>query len=80
MRKAIRRGDLFYADLNPVVGSEQGGIRPVPERQAAEPFGQARPMRPPQFAARHCARFCPNGQQGENRRGEEALTRCGVPL
>ena len=29
MRNAIRRGDLFYADLNPVVGSEQGGIRPV---------------------------------------------------
>lgn len=29
MQKAIRRGDLFYADLNPVVGSEQGGIRPV---------------------------------------------------
>lgn len=29
MRKAIRRGDLFYADLNPVVGSEQGGIRTV---------------------------------------------------
>ena len=29
MRKAIRRGDLFYAYLNPVVGSEQGGIRPV---------------------------------------------------
>lgn len=29
MRKAIQRGDLFYADLDPVVGSEQGGIRPV---------------------------------------------------
>ena len=29
MRKAIRRGDLFYADLDPVVGSEQGGIRPI---------------------------------------------------
>ena len=29
MRKAIRRGDLVYADLDPVVGSEQGGIRPV---------------------------------------------------
>ena len=29
MRKAIRRGELFYADLNPVGGSEQGGIRPV---------------------------------------------------
>ena len=28
-QKAIRRGALFYADLNPVVGSEQGGIRPV---------------------------------------------------
>lgn len=25
----IRRGDIFYAQLNPVVGSEQGGIRPV---------------------------------------------------
>ena len=25
----IRRGDIFYADLNPIVGSEQGGIRPV---------------------------------------------------
>ncbi|NLY09707.1 MAG: type II toxin-antitoxin system PemK/MazF family toxin [Tissierellia bacterium] len=25
----IRRGDLFYADLSPVVGSEQGGVRPV---------------------------------------------------
>ena len=25
----IRRGDLYYADLSPVVGSEQGGIRPV---------------------------------------------------
>ncbi len=29
MNKTILRGDLFYADLNPVVGSEQGGIRPV---------------------------------------------------
>jgi len=28
-RKPIRRGDLFYADLDPVVGSEQGGIRPI---------------------------------------------------
>lgn len=25
----VRRGDIFYADLNPVVGSEQGGTRPV---------------------------------------------------
>ena len=25
----IRRGDMFYADLSPVVGSEQGGVRPV---------------------------------------------------
>ena len=25
----IKRGDIFYADLNPVVGSEQGGVRPV---------------------------------------------------
>ena len=25
----IRRGDLYYADLSPVVGSEQGGVRPV---------------------------------------------------
>jgi Growth inhibitor len=27
--KFILRGDLYYADLNPVVGSEQGGVRPV---------------------------------------------------
>jgi len=25
----VRRGDIFFADLSPVVGSEQGGIRPV---------------------------------------------------
>ncbi|HHY61487.1 MAG: type II toxin-antitoxin system PemK/MazF family toxin [Bacillota bacterium] len=25
----VKRGDVFYADLNPVVGSEQGGLRPV---------------------------------------------------
>lgn len=25
----VQRGDLFYADLSPVVGSEQGGVRPV---------------------------------------------------
>ncbi|MBX6377099.1 MAG: type II toxin-antitoxin system PemK/MazF family toxin [Clostridia bacterium] len=25
----IRRGDIFFADLSPVVGSEQGGVRPV---------------------------------------------------
>ena len=27
--QGIRRGDIYYADLSPVVGSEQGGIRPV---------------------------------------------------
>ena len=27
--RKIRRGDVYYADLRPVVGSEQGGIRPV---------------------------------------------------
>ena len=29
MLMVIKRGDIFYADLRPVVGSEQGGIRPV---------------------------------------------------
>lgn len=29
MKKTIKRGDIYYADLNPVIGSEQGGIRPV---------------------------------------------------
>lgn len=28
-KRIIRRGDVFYADLSPVVGCEQGGIRPV---------------------------------------------------
>ena len=29
MDSIVRRGDIFYADLSPVVGSEQGGTRPV---------------------------------------------------
>ena len=29
MERKIKRGDIYYADLNPVVGSEQGGTRPV---------------------------------------------------
>ncbi len=28
-QQIVKRGDIFYADLSPVVGSEQGGIRPV---------------------------------------------------
>lgn len=28
-KSKVKRGDLFYADLSPVVGSEQGGMRPV---------------------------------------------------
>jgi len=28
-KKMVRRGEIYYADLNPVVGSEQGGTRPV---------------------------------------------------
>lgn len=27
--KEIKRGDIYYADLSPVLGSEQGGLRPV---------------------------------------------------
>lgn len=29
MKREIKRGDLYYADLDPVIGSEQGGTRPV---------------------------------------------------
>ena len=29
MDPSVKRGDIFYADLSPVVGSEQGGTRPV---------------------------------------------------
>ena len=29
MTPSIKRGDIFYADLSPVIGSEQGGVRPV---------------------------------------------------
>lgn len=29
MERTIKRGDIYYADLSPVVGSEQGGKRPV---------------------------------------------------
>ena len=27
--KQIKRGEIYYADLSPIVGSEQGGLRPV---------------------------------------------------
>ena len=27
--RTIKRGDIFYADLSPAIGSEQGGTRPV---------------------------------------------------
>jgi len=29
MAQVVKRGDIYYADLSPVIGSEQGGIRPV---------------------------------------------------
>ena len=29
MKLIIKRGDIYYADLSPVIGSEQGGVRPV---------------------------------------------------
>ena len=29
MENMVKRGDIFFADLSPVVGSEQGGVRPV---------------------------------------------------
>lgn len=29
MQTPVKRGDIYYADLSPVVGSEQGGVRPV---------------------------------------------------
>lgn len=29
MENSIKRGDIYFADLSPVVGSEQGGVRPV---------------------------------------------------
>jgi len=29
MERKIKRGDIYYAELNPVIGSEQGGTRPV---------------------------------------------------
>ena len=29
IKMTVKRGDIFYADLSPVIGSEQGGVRPV---------------------------------------------------
>ncbi|MCH4057645.1 MAG: type II toxin-antitoxin system PemK/MazF family toxin [Lactobacillaceae bacterium] len=29
MEQTIKRGDIYFADLSPVIGSEQGGMRPV---------------------------------------------------
>ena len=57
----VKRGDIYYADLSPVVGSEQGGIRPVlivqndvgnkpkPKNRSSHPyknqFGKNRPSK-----------------------------------
>ena len=29
MKRELKRGDMYYANLDPVIGSEQGGIRPI---------------------------------------------------
>lgn len=29
MENLVKRGDIYFADLSPIVGSEQGGVRPV---------------------------------------------------
>ena len=29
IKMTVKRGDIYYADLSPVIGSEQGGLRPV---------------------------------------------------
>ena len=44
----VHRGEVFYADLSPVVGSEQGGVRPVlivqnEMRKPAQPHGSLQP-------------------------------------
>ena len=40
---SVKRGDIYYADLSPVVGSEQGGIRPVLIVQNNVAIGTVRP-------------------------------------
>ena len=43
----VHRGEVFYADLSPVVGSEQGGIRPVcVENFSSAPPSSRRPLHP----------------------------------
>ena len=37
MERKFKRGDIYYANLNPVIGSEQGGTRPVDYSAAAKP-------------------------------------------
>ena len=54
----VHRGEVFYADLSPVVGSEQGGVRPVLIVQneignrhspTVIPAGQSPPAHPHQY-------------------------------
>ena len=47
MDTSVKRGDIYYADLSPVVGSEQGGVRPVLIIQN----DPGNPARPPVLAA-----------------------------
>lgn len=43
LERTVHRGEIYYADLNPVVGSEQGGIRPVLILQMRWATGSALP-------------------------------------
>ena len=52
----VHRGEVFYADLSPVVGSEQGGVRPVlivapPAHPHQHPGGRHRPCQGQRGAA-----------------------------
>ena len=54
----VKRGEIYYADLSPVVGSEQGGIRPVLIVQ--NDTGTAPPSSPLPSPAAGIRRSCPH--------------------
>ncbi len=58
MDSNIKRGDIYYADLSPVVGSEQGG--------SASGADRAEQRRQPVQSYRHSRRHYIAGEQGEN--------------
>ncbi len=76
MIKQVKRGEIYYADLSPVVGSEQSGIRPVLIIQNDRDNNSSPSMAWTQHNNHYCRHVCTSRyvEQGGERRKNQRLT------